>query len=76
MYMAKEKDAGDIVGSFWNNYWNADPMKRMELIDSTGCFKSMYGILTDKKMNLKTKKYVFNQRLMSYFDDLLAVMEK
>ena len=74
--MTKTKETKDIVASFWNNYWNADPIKRTELIDSTGCFKSMYAILTDKKMNLKTKKWVFNQRLQSYFDDLLLVMEK
>ena len=70
------KKTKDIVGDFWNNYWNADCLKRMKIIESTKCFDRTFDLMNAKKMTKKLKKYAFNQLLMSYFDDLLSTLEK
>ena len=71
--MKKNKD---LVNNFWNEYWNADSLKRLELIKKTDCFKRLYEVMKSRKIDLKTKEYIFNQKLQSYFDDLLLVMER
>jgi len=70
-----KKDKGSME-NFWNDYWNADILKRSELIKKTKCFDRMYNVLVSKKVTKKTKEFIFNQMLQSYFDDLLSVLEK
>ena len=74
--MSRVKKSVDIVGDFWTKYLNSDCLKREKLIEDTKCFEKTLRLLTAKKLAVKHKKLAFNQMMMSYFDDLIGVLEK
>jgi len=65
-----------MKNKFWNDYWNANNFRRAEMIEKLDCFDKMLDVLTSKKLPKKTKKYVFNTMLQSYFDDILEAIQK
>jgi len=65
----------DIVEDFWTKYINADMLKREKMLEKTKCFEHTLRLLTTKKLATKHKRLAFNQMMMSYFDDLIDVLE-
>jgi gluconate kinase len=63
--------ADDIIKKFWLKYIEGDDFTRDKIIDKMKLFESLYPVLNDKDIDLKTKKYIFLNRIRSYFDDIV-----
>jgi len=63
----------DVIKKFWLKYIEGDSLTREKIIDKMKLFESLYPVLNDKNIDLKTKKFIFINRIKSYFDDIVEM---
>lgn len=61
----------DTPYEFWEKYYKADEIKRLEMLDYLAEFVNDSSLIQDEKIKLHSTKSV----LKAYFDDLIRFME-